>query len=250
MNRFIALFFILFTIQIEAQVKAVHVDYQMTYEGDAFFDGDLTANSFEGVFISHAENKKHEENVTQKNEDYYIRPKTEIFSEVKYYLKRDSPVVFWQREFEGEKVLIRDSMPNFNWKIIPGKTKEIGGYTCQKATTHFRGAHNTAWFASEIPIPFGPIKFKGLPGLILELYSSDGLRYKATKIRFIKEGPVVAEPDSADYKLLTYETFIKTKEEQIRKNRKTRESRMPKEMRPVRTRESRGGFERVYEWEK
>lgn len=59
------------------------------------------------------------------------------------------------------------------WKILKER-KEIDSMKCQKAITHFRGRDYTAWFSEEIFIPEGPYKFKGLPGLIVELSSEDG----------------------------------------------------------------------------
>ena len=55
---------------------------------------------------------------------------------------------------------------------IAEETIEIAGYTCQKATCRFRGRDYTAWFAVDIPIPQGPWKFCGLPGLILKVYDA------------------------------------------------------------------------------
>ena len=58
-----------------------------------------------------------------------------------------------------------------NWKISDS-TKTFGSYPVQKAVTEFGGRNWVAWFTQDIPIPYGPYKFNGLPGLILELYDS------------------------------------------------------------------------------
>ena len=58
-----------------------------------------------------------------------------------------------------------------NWKISDS-TKTFGGYQVQKAVTRFGGRNWVAWFSKDIPIPYGPYKFNGLPGLIMELYDA------------------------------------------------------------------------------
>lgn len=58
-----------------------------------------------------------------------------------------------------------------DWKLLPEK-KMIKGYECQKAELDFGGRHWVAWFAEKIPFNDGPYKFKGLPGLILEIEDS------------------------------------------------------------------------------
>jgi len=110
----------------------------------------------------------------------------------------------------GKEFLVQDSLPQLQWKM-ESETKQIGGYTCYKATTlkpvnmsdfrNFRPKDEnkenkdekketekktnfmddfelpkeiliTAWYAPEIPINQGPENYWGLPGLILEV--SDG----------------------------------------------------------------------------
>ena len=107
------------------------------------------------------------------------------------------------REFMGKEFLIQDSLPKLAWKL-ESETKQIGGYTCFKATavleaskTDFRnfrmkkkeadkkeevGKTNlmdeldlpkeitiTAWYTLDIPVSQGPENYWGLPGLILEV---------------------------------------------------------------------------------
>ena len=58
--------------------------------------------------------------------------------------------------------------------VMQNETKQILGYTCKKASCRFRGRTWTAWFALEIPIPDGPWKLCGLPGLILQADDEKG----------------------------------------------------------------------------
>jgi GLPGLI family protein len=65
--------------------------------------------------------------------------------------------------------IYEEELPFFDWKIT-GEKQTILSYKCQKATVSFRGRDYVAWFATDIPIPNGPWKFGGLPGLILNLH--------------------------------------------------------------------------------
>jgi len=64
---------------------------------------------------------------------------------------------------------VADKIYTPKWQIIK-EFKTIGSHKCQKATTVFRGRNYTAWFCEKIPVNFGPWKFSGLPGLILEVH--------------------------------------------------------------------------------
>jgi GLPGLI family protein len=68
------------------------------------------------------------------------------------------------------------SLDEMKWEIS-NSVKNFNTYKLQKAETKWGGRNWIAWFCSEIPIPEGPYKFRGLPGLIMEL--------KDTKNNFI-----------------------------------------------------------------
>lgn len=68
--------------------------------------------------------------------------------------------------------LIGQTFPTLDWKI-GDDTREIGGFQAQIAYTSFGGRNYTAWFAPDLPFPFGPWKLHGLPGLILEASDED-----------------------------------------------------------------------------
>ncbi len=81
-------------------------------------------------------------------------------------LSNDNPIPM-------SKFFLKEEIPTFDWKINNKETKKIGKFDCTKATTTFRGRNYTAWFAKTIPVPYGPWKLGGLPGLILEAYDTN-----------------------------------------------------------------------------
>lgn len=68
-----------------------------------------------------------------------------------------------------EGVAIISDSYTIDWKISD-ETKTIQDVILQKAECDFRGRHYIAWFNPKIPIPDGPWKLRGLPGLIFEAY--------------------------------------------------------------------------------
>jgi len=82
--------------------------------------------------------------------------------------------LIYSRELLKDKpFIIEESVPEISWRLT-GSSTEIGGYTCQSAEGDFRGRTYKVWFTFDIPVPYGPWKLGGLPGLILEAESVDG----------------------------------------------------------------------------
>jgi len=89
-----------------------------------------------------------------------------------------------QKEIFNKQYLVKDTIKN-DW-ILSYEKRIIGGYKCYKAVRKNPKNRNfdvIAWYAPEIPVPFGPGRYNGTPGLILELnFGPHSLTMK--KIRF------------------------------------------------------------------
>ncbi|MDE1191420.1 MAG: GLPGLI family protein [Arachidicoccus sp.] len=70
-----------------------------------------------------------------------------------------------------------------SWKINK-EYKTINGIKCTKAEEDLFGRHWIVWFSTEYPMPFGPYKFFGLPGLIFKIEDSkEDYLYELRSIR-------------------------------------------------------------------
>ena len=126
-----------------------------------------------------------------------------------------------QTEIMGKRFLVKDSLPSYQWELST-ETKNIGNYTCYKATFTREVARmnmtfedgeskeeekketitTTAWYTMQVPVSNGPDNFQGLPGLILEI--NDGERLivcteivlnpsEKTEIEAPKKGEIVSQ---------------------------------------------------------
>lgn len=64
-----------------------------------------------------------------------------------------------------------DELNTQEWQLDTD-TMTIMGYLCHKAVCQWRGREYEAWYTLDIPVSDGPMKFGGLPGLIMKLSDS------------------------------------------------------------------------------
>lgn len=64
-----------------------------------------------------------------------------------------------------------DELNTQEWKL-ESDTMTIMGYLCYKAVCQWRGRDYEAWYTPDIPVSEGPLKFGGLPGLIMKVGDS------------------------------------------------------------------------------
>lgn len=74
-----------------------------------------------------------------------------------------------------------EEIPTFDWQLWD-EQKTISGLECRKATMHFRGRDYVAWYSTEVALPYGPYKFGGLPGIIVEIYDTE-MDYQFTLVQ-------------------------------------------------------------------
>lgn len=67
-----------------------------------------------------------------------------------------------------------DTLFSMKWNIT-GKFELINKKKCLEAITDFRGRRWIAYFDPDIPFSEGPMKFGGLPGLIIRLYDENNI---------------------------------------------------------------------------
>lgn len=116
------------------------------------------------------------ENVSENNlNTFFVRKNNEYYISDKTIYKR---------------VLIKYE-PEQNWEKT-SETKIILGYECNTAITFFRGRKYKAFYSKKISPTFGPWKFNGLGGLILEIQSEDNqYSFTATKIDVTKPKKII-----------------------------------------------------------
>lgn len=113
---------------------------------------------------------------------------------------------------------------NKDWKLV-NETKLIDKYTCYKATTvevvqNPKGNFEKdiiAWYCPELPFSFGPLGYGGLPGLILELQTENGV-FGAKELKLIETD--IEIQNLKNYKKYSETELNKLIEEKIRLNQK------------------------------
>jgi len=169
------------------------------------------------------------------------------------YVDINKSTIHMVSPIRGEMQKIYDTPPKIDWHIT-NENKEIGDYLAIKAEARFRGRDYEAWFTPEIPIPAGPWKLFGLPGLILEVTDKEKQYvWYATNIKYPADFDsllLVINEEDID-KEVSLQEALKQQIESEAKENKIRQTRAQQQGYRIETispgRES--WLERIYEWE-
>ncbi|KAF2520196.1 GLPGLI family protein [Flavobacterium salilacus subsp. salilacus] len=173
------------------------IEYKKYNNG--FFPNTLDATVFVNNTIT-IYNPKTNTKVYKSEEDQRVMTKD---VDNMYFMRIDhskQEILFFDRA-GGHKFLVEDTYYKHNWNIS-NETQNIGGYECTKATMTFRDTNWIVWFTPEIPLPYGPWKLYGLPGLIIEAYDDEKENvFRMEKIKYEKDSIFNQE----------FKTLVKTK---------------------------------------
>ncbi|GAB4332191.1 MAG: hypothetical protein OHK0038_07660 [Flammeovirgaceae bacterium] len=144
------------------------------------------------------------------------RPSAEVYSDI----KSASKII--QQDIMGKMYLIQDTLKPLAWKI-QSETKEILGYSCQKATYYDeeRKQEITAWFTSQLRSFLGPYTYNSLPGTVLQVDINQGERVitaTGKEFRELKKNELKAPNKGEKVSPSEFSAKVKAFQEQMRAN--------------------------------
>lgn len=229
--------FIVLTNLISSQTK--NICGEVTYK----FTTDLAYNYVENYkltfnnFKSYCEERGSDKEISKKTEEekqeglqqnFIIgrKNKTKKF----YYNTRYN---FYVNDNYLNNVLLFEESPlKEKWQLL-NETKKLSNFSCKKATILFRGRTYIAWYSTEIPLPFGPWKLRGLPGLILELYDTDKVFHViANNVKLSNTDCNIDLDEKKLTNILTLSNYLDKKEELLDKMFAKMSSKRPKGTKP------------------
>ena len=150
------------------------------------------------------------------------------------------------QEFYGKRFLVKDELQSIDWKM-GSETKQIGKYTCFKATAilptmelswfnfswsdlsqtvssttekDIKLTQVEAWYTLQIPVKHGPAEFWGLPGLILEVSAGNTTMLCSEIVINPKEREKIEAPEKGkEINKEDYRSTIVSKMLEMRNNR-------------------------------
>ena len=121
--------------------------------------------------------------------------------------KFNEEVVYSTSEFLNLTFYLKEQLHSMNWELTED-TSTILNIKCLSAKADFRGRSYIAYYAPSLPFNNGPSKFGGLPGLILNIKSTDNYTgWMATNINTNYKGRFDV-PDLNKYKFDDFDDFV------------------------------------------
>lgn len=228
----LSLVILLFTIQINAQSICGKINYTHSTHFSRDFSREFTLefNSKTSLYkevVTKKSNKN--ESISQEDEGLQLNVEAERKNLTpEMYLNRSGQLHFMQIWYDNELAVEEDNL-NWNWELEE-ETKKIGTFLCNKAMIKFRGRSYTAWYSPEISVQFGPWKFQGLPGLILEVHDADRVLHihaKKVSLSKVESCPIIYD-ESKFENIMTVDEYLIKRENLVEKELARLSTRLPK----------------------
>jgi GLPGLI family protein len=201
--------------EVTYQKKMIKTYSNDTTKDDLLFKGASSVSglhSYSLIFNKNASKFIFHENLgleISTKEKYYSKLSSLLCNDYNYY--SDSENKIRVQDYDG--ILVSDD-EKINWTIT-SESKTISGFLTYKATystslINYKGEKKEiliiAWFTPIIPISYGPKRYNGLPGLILELEDAVSIIY-ATDVKL--NGKEKVKIDIPKGKIISKEEYKK-----------------------------------------
>lgn len=191
-NVFLSTIVILFAQFSLAQVLQVEYKMQTNFSIPYESNYNLFVDGSRSLFIE----KSGEKQLLSKKENtveglVYMKDVERSLPDAEYiYRNRGNTSFIFMENWFDNLLTVKDSVA-MDWEIFD-EAKRIDNYMCQKAMGNFRGRVYEAWFSTEYNYPFGPYKFYGLPGIIIQISSLDSkVNFTATRILTVSDSSIL-----------------------------------------------------------
>ncbi len=237
-------FFLVVNINLVAQSNDNENYGIITYERVLNFSSNLKTSTFNlfinpefSVFYELRSEPMEEATIKPSSDDEFDLSFDVKFNGSKYIVLTDfeNAIIKSQvslfREGKQKTYIVEEKISRMKWDIL-NEYKMINDLKVQKAIGWFRGRKYTAWFASHIPVKYGPWKLNGLPGLILNVTDDrNEVMFAVKEIKIPFESISITKNDfkfSDDFEHISLTEYLRLKEEQVDEVKKMFNSKLPR----------------------
>ncbi|KAB8155346.1 GLPGLI family protein [Kordia sp. TARA_039_SRF] len=206
---------------------------------------EIQKNQKQSLFVISPKDKNRKRAKREEDNSITLMDMTKKLRFVHFNSDKDS--LYTTSRINRKDYIIKEKTPTIDWKLT-NETKKIANFNVQKATANFRGRNYIAWYSTDYPIKFGPWKFHGLPGLIVEIFDeTNRYHWILTSLGKTTDNSF-AKVDTSIYKEISIKEYV-----DLRYNKKSnylatklpRNAKMLSFSKPV-----RNSIETKFEWEK
>lgn len=197
MKKKITILVLLSSLNLVAQIKGIEVTYVKGIKKIS----DQTSNTpkiLQGItykLIASKTSSKFKYNEDDNIQEVNLRFVGRGGGKGIYYKNLKEKIKLRQRKSDHNSNIYLIKGRKYNWELTKEK-KTINSYLCYKAIAKFEEFNpfngktikfeRVAWYTPQIPYPFGPAGYDGLPGLVLVL-KAGGFYFIAENIKLLKK---------------------------------------------------------------
>ncbi|GHE45438.1 GLPGLI family protein [Sphingobacterium griseoflavum] len=259
MNKYVLFFLLLLatTASHGQKLKAVYqyiLSPMATYREEVFFQDGVKTSVRDSILLKRTDASAAEDRDEDMSSGMSVMiDMGKVYRNIVIH-KNNVPELLETASLKGINYLVSDDFPSLDWNTSYSDVDTLGKHICHKATAAYRGTKLVAYYTNDIPVPAGPYKFGGLPGLIVMLYNegANPHYWLLQEIDYPFTGDVpVNERYIQSLPKLSLADYVKKTDLENEEQMRMMMSKMPlTEGITVERKKVRGSVEQVYEWEK